>query len=1142
MSSVSQNSIPKDSDLSIHKSSEFFDDGLLHEIPTTTSTNDTSTVPKRYKNLDELSEELNRRTKETQMLQEEVEHATKITMDKMGRTFPSSSPSQINYFPIFMDGSSEENSEVLSPYRPSLIQPLTYDRDGLDLMVVRSGVTFPGKDVLENVIEDYSQQVSELQKQLSEMCAFHEQQKFKLRQSIIKLQTKLHEVQTEKDALTDLRMKESRKQADVMGKMHAIIRALQINKQTGDQRLLEAEEEAKSQSSKAESMEHTLQEVHSTLLAYEKRCRNYLYSSHDALGVAVQKVLQDLEHENHNLRERFLLVEEQMETQEQKCQDKAEIQLKEQRERLEQLITSHDQEVAILTEKLSSSRSSASSLSVQVELLQKQGESQASVHQCQVKDLESAFSILRSDLLDGQRIHEDKVSALEKQLAEAQSQVEEAQRGRDGSLQQAEELDSQLCQLTSELRQVREELALEKEETKQLRERDTGHSVTSDGLRRELEERRLGVQQLEVLVGSLKDDCQAQMEAQLLGEKHQSEQQEELAVLRGELKLTTDQLNRARDEELRLQALQGDRDEALKRVQALLEERDRELQLRQQEAQQGRARLEEAQGHCQALRAETEVLRLKLEDREKMVNLLRLQLESTTQMTVQHGRSIDSLHDEKSRLSNQLSEHKLEIQQLRTDLEQREECLAVLEKERRVQQAGLSEQSHCDKELKLEKQKLTAELEIQRMQLVTLTEEHEELKRLHSSKSEEQEGVVVSLKAQLKTTRAEMDQARRTLEGVDGHGLKVAMGMQKQIKTKRDQIHSLQGRIQLLEETMDKLSQEKHYQSLESKRQVQELASVTEEKRQMATELETVRSLERLLREKVAKLEATLHKVVWHYLMSGSVIDCQDFIQLQEQAFVRLKLQHAQELQGQNLRDTGNAQRSSPTSPTARNALTSTQHRSNCLLELKSQRLLESPTMELRSLVKELRRVISENPGPHTSIIKRTSAPERVHRTTLNEVTNCFTNNVKTTKGTYSSGVPHLLRTTDLDERNLNSTFSSESRDFSFVASLPCYTSSPRAMALGHTSPVHSLLTTDHSPTHLQPSRPLPQAGSPLADMCTLANPQAELTGRTCKHLQGKLDSLQNMVDDLQMKNQDMSSMIKGQERRLMFKDKQGSG
>lgn len=44
-------------------------------------------------------------------------------------------------------------------------------------------------------------------------------------------------------------------------------------------------------------------------------------------------------------------------------------------------------------------------------LTRKQGESQASVHQCQVKDLESAFSTLRSDLLDAKRIHEDKVMA-----------------------------------------------------------------------------------------------------------------------------------------------------------------------------------------------------------------------------------------------------------------------------------------------------------------------------------------------------------------------------------------------------------------------------------------------------------------------------------------------------------------------------------------------------------------------------------------------------------------------------------------------------------------------------------------------------------------------------------------------------------
>lgn len=71
--------------------------------------------------------------------------------------------------PPFTDGSSEENSDVLSSCRQSVIQPLTYGLDGLDLEVVRSGVTFPGKDVLENAIEEYSVQASELKKQLNEV-------------------------------------------------------------------------------------------------------------------------------------------------------------------------------------------------------------------------------------------------------------------------------------------------------------------------------------------------------------------------------------------------------------------------------------------------------------------------------------------------------------------------------------------------------------------------------------------------------------------------------------------------------------------------------------------------------------------------------------------------------------------------------------------------------------------------------------------------------------------------------------------------------------------------------------------------------------------------------------------------------------
>lgn len=77
------------------------------------------------------------------------------------------------------------------------------------------------------------------------------------------------------------------------------------------------------------------------------------------------------------------------------------------------------------------------------------------------------------------------------------------------------------------------------------------------------------------------------------------------------------------------------------------------------------SRLEEAQNQCQTLHADTETLRLKLGDRDKMIDILRLQMENSIQMTVQHSHTADSLHQENNLLSNQLNQHKLEIQQLR---------------------------------------------------------------------------------------------------------------------------------------------------------------------------------------------------------------------------------------------------------------------------------------------------------------------------------------------------------------------------------------------------------------------------------------------------------------------------------------------
>ena len=121
------------------------------------------------------------------------------------------------------------------------------------------------------------------------------------------------------------------------------------------------------------------------------------------------------------------------------------------------------------------------------------------------------------------------------------------------------------------------------------------------------------------------------MVSQLYGDKLQQRLQQELGAVRAELERARRQLRCGQSEALTLQGLAGAREAEGQRRQALLEE---ELQRRQQEARQAGARLEEVQGCCQALGAQTEVLRRELEE-------------------------------ERDRLSQQLSERKLEIKQLK---------------------------------------------------------------------------------------------------------------------------------------------------------------------------------------------------------------------------------------------------------------------------------------------------------------------------------------------------------------------------------------------------------------------------------------------------------------------------------------------
>ncbi|KAG7221301.1 hypothetical protein INR49_017368 [Caranx melampygus] len=926
--------------------------------------------------LDELSEELDRRTKETQRLQEEVENATKEALEKFCCTYGiNSSPEQSCH--DHNDPPGEFN--ILPTHHQAVTPPLVCGVDRLNQEVAKGQISPPEKEV-----DACLQQMSDLQLSKTQTEDQHEQEKFTFDKAITDLQTKLHKVQMEKDVLSDLRVKDSRKHVDQMEKMLRMLEELQNIKRAADQKQQETEDEALALNRKVETLEQIMKETYSSLLlSHEKQDGNGSMTSPKVLTGSRQlstaaKLNEDFNNVTENLQERLFVSIEHM-------GNEGPRRVNEQQVRMEDLIASLGQEMAVLTDKLSSTNYNGVSLSMKLKMLKKLVEGQTTLHQCQVSELES---VLYS--------HKDKVCCLERQLLQAQSHLVEAQRQRERSLRQAEDLQSQLGQLKR---------------------------------------------------------C---------GEQQQGELQVEVRALRGWLDEAREQLHRSGEEKNGLQSLL---DQEGRKSQELLQEKDKELQLRQQEAEQHLSWFQEAQSRCQTLHVEGETLKLKLDEQDKLIAMLRLQNESSAQM---HSRTIDNLHQENGLLSNQLNQHKLENQQLRVELDKSKSDLATAEHERGLLQAAVAEQCQRVQEETLENQHLTAQLEFQRLQLLTLTEEHKELQRLHSCKTEEREGVVLRLQSQLRNAHDELDQVRgtlKTLEGADGHGLQVAMDMQKEITARREQVDSLQGKIQHLEEAMEKLHQEKRYQSLETQRQLQELTFVKEERKQLANELQTLRVKDQQLRDRIGKLEAILHK------MTESFADCQEFIQLREQEFYRLKLQHAldlKELQGQNVRTAVNVPppHLDPLTPAAITTPPSSQHAFNA--QIKSKRQQESPARELRSLVRELRGVISENHRPHTDnsaagscFHRRRSAPERVHRTTLTDKAEEI-QAVSKTRGKTCGSEPLFLTTAELNGKIVNNSKSfSESCVVSSPVTAAGYTSSPMLLSPGRRSPVHSLLTSD---------------------------------------------------------------------------------
>ncbi|XP_038299802.1 coiled-coil domain-containing protein 158 isoform X4 [Canis lupus familiaris] len=911
----------------------------------------------------------------------------------------------------------------------------------------RKVIPYPGKEHIERVLEEYSHQVKDLQRRLNESNELHEKQKFYLRQSVIDLQTKLQEMQMERDAMADIRRRESQSQEDLRNQLQNTVHELETAKCLKEDMLKDSNMQIEQLRKIMLSHEGVLQEIRAILVDFEEASGKKIYEQDSMsalhfrnLGSAISKILRELDTEISYLKGRIFPVEDQLEALKSESQNKIELLLQQHQDR-------------------------------------EQARNQNSMYMRQLSDLESTVSQLRSELREAKRMYEDKIEELEKQLVLANSELTEARTERDQFSQESGNLDDQLQKLMADLHKREKELSLEKEQNKRLWDRDTGNSITIDHLRRELDDRNMEVQRLEALLKAMKSECQGQMERQMAAIQGKNESLEKVSSLTAQLESTKEMLRKVVEELTAKKMTLESSERTISDLTSSLQEKERAIEATNSEITKLRSRvdlkLQELQhlktegDHLRNVQTECEALRLQMAEKDKVIEILRQQIENMTQLVGQHGRTAGAMQVEKAQLEKEINDRRLELQEFKilkdkkdAKIRELEARVSDLELEKvKLVNAG-SERLRAVKDIKQERDQLLNEVKTSRSELNGLTEDYEVLKRNFRNKTEEMEATTNKLKMQLKSAQSELEQTRNTLksmEGSDGHAMKVAMGMQKQITAKRGQIDALQSKIQFLEEAMTNANKEKHFLKEEKTKLSQELSTVATEKNKMAGELEVLRSQERRLKEKVANMEVALDKA------SLQFAECQDIIQRQEQESVRLKLQHTldvKELQGPGytsntsvkprLLQPSSAAHSHSNVPSSQSTASFLSHHS-----MKPNTLKEDPTRDLKQLLQELRSVINEEPAVPLG------KPEEEGRAPSLGVSYVAVSNNSlrdSTEGSKSSDTlsrePVTLHTGDLEDPSSCFTFPSTASPSVKNSASRSFHSSPKK------SPVHSLLTS----------------------------------------------------------------------------------
>ncbi|XP_069129100.1 coiled-coil domain-containing protein 158-like isoform X3 [Argopecten irradians] len=739
-------------------------------------------------------------------------------------------------------------------------------------------IQYPRLARLQQTMQQYYQEANEQS----------ELQKRQFRSNIEELKGKLHETVSNREAVLDLRLKESANQEAMLAKMQSQVQQLTEKCRAQEEALSNAGRQMDDNTRDKYLLDTSVNQIRQILVdAERKRGRPFFDAdpvTKQAPGMLVhtlERCLQEMSADITQKSQKIHELEKEILSLKHNISHDKDTLLREQQDKLRRL---GSYQGVIFT----------MGLDGQEMTTRGQFEQQMKMKDVMILDLEQKIRHLKEEFAEDRNKWQQKKESLDESLEKTHKDVSAMRKERDDAIRNMSSLEGKIEEHQNTAARLQAEVHLEKQRCSQMSDKETMMRTRQTELETKLEEKQRDVERLEKMLELIRHECNAQVNEKISYAERQERERhlDQISSLTSQLSSMTEKCNRntldlemTRSECANLKKQLRETSEKFEstkiqqeslsveknHVSNMLSDKRSEMERVSQEKDYYSNLLEQKTEELTQVRTQKDRLAIQLEEKEK--NLLMLQQQSTnfTQFMETNSLAHDNLREEKDNLMKIISDQKATLEEIRNSRENMSKKMKIREK--RIKELEEGKKKSIDEVqlrieelgiLQQEKDTLYKELKESRYEVANLTEEKDSVKHNLELQKSDLEKALARAQSKCKAMEQEFRLAHRTLksrESADHQAVKVADKMQKEVTLKRSEIDSLKTKVRWLEDKLDSLSRERNSLEGDKDRLKISLNKSLTHNQQVTAELEVSQGQVMELRTQVNRLEVSLEKL-----------------------------------------------------------------------------------------------------------------------------------------------------------------------------------------------------------------------------------------------------------------------------------------